>query len=811
MRGAIRSLVATPAVSSVIVLTLALGIGANTAIFSVVNSLLLRTLPVPAPGQLVTISSDYALGHGFRSGVGWNYEMWNRLQQLPPMFDGTLVWTQPTFNLSTRGEQQPARTLLVSGDFFRTLGVPPRLGRLISVDDDVRGGGKDGAIAVISYRFWQERLGGSAEVLGSKLSLEGAPFTIVGVTPREFLGVEVGLAFDVAVPLGTDPLIRGARSILDQKSAYTLVPLIRLKPDQSIEAATSALRSIQPNILGVAPDRLADVRPSFLKEPFVAVAAPTGTSDFSRLRVKYQQPLVTLLVLVGVVLLVACVNVASVLLARATGRRFEFGVRLALGAARRQLVSHLLLESVLLSVAGAVLGLVLAGWISRALVAQLSGLDTQLVFNLEPDWRVLGYTALASLATAILFGTAPAFRATSAPPAVALRASGGARSMSEGPARLTSSLIVIQVAMSVMLVVAAGLLIRTFGHLLDVPLGFDSRRVLIVSVDTARARVDSAARLPYFQQIADAVAHVPGVSGASASIHIPLSAANQAPILFKAERVESVVGPGFFGVYGTPFLAGRDFNPGDTASAAPVAIVNQAYARKFLPDRNAVGELADKRLIVGVVADAVFATIRSGVRPTIYVPLAQSVGVGPSDRTAAHVSVRTEEGSPGRLSWDVSAALEAVDSGLSFSFRPLQDYVDASVSQERVVAALSGLFGGLALLLAGLGVYGVTSYAVNRRRFELGIRLALGAQRLDVLRLILYRSLTIAAIGVAVGLAGAFATARYLEAMLFGIVPLDPLTFLLVAVGLLGVAFAAAFFPARRAMQIDPVVALRAE
>jgi putative ABC transport system permease protein len=811
MRGAIRSLAATPAVSSVIIITLALGIGANTAVFSVVNSLLLRTLPVPAPGRLVTISSDYALGYGFKSGVGWNYDMWTRLQQLPPMFDGVLVWTQPTFNLSTSGEQQPARTLLVSGDFFRTLGVLPRLGRLITVDDDVRGGGKDGAVAVVSYRFWQERLKGSPTALGSKLSLEGAPFTIVGVTPREFLGVEVGQAFDVAVPLGTDPLIRGARTILDQKSNFTLVPLVRLRPDQSIEAATAVVRSIQPNILGVAPDRLSDVKPSFLREPFVAVAAPTGTSDLSRLRVKYQRPLVTLLVLVGVVLLVACVNVASVLLARATGRRFEFGVRLALGATRRQLVAQLMTESVLLSTAGAVVGLVLAGWISRTLVAQLSALDTQLIFNLEPDWRVLGYTALASLATAMLFGTAPAFRATSAAPAVALRASGGARSMSEGRASLTGGLIVVQIAMSVMLVVAAGLLIRTFGHLLSVPLGFESTGVLVVSVDTARARVDPAARLPYFQQVADAIARVPGVSGASASIHIPLSTANQAPVLFKAERVESVVGPGFFGVYGTPLVAGREFNTNDNAGSPPVAIVNQAYVRKFFPDRNPVGEVADKRVIVGIAGDAVFATIRGGARPTIYVPLAQSAGIGAPGRTAAYVSVRTNAGSPGHLSRDVSAALEAVDPGLSFSFRPLQDYVDASISQERVVAALAGLFGGLALLLAGLGVYGVTSYAVNRRRFELGIRLALGAQRLDVLRLILLRSLAVAMIGVLLGLGGAFATARYLEAMLFGIVPLDLLTFLFVAAILLGVACAAAFFPARRAMQIDPVVALRAE
>jgi putative ABC transport system permease protein len=811
MPGAIRSLLSTPAVSLVIVMTLALGIGANTAIFSVVNSLLLRPLPVPAPGRLITISSDYALGHGFKAGVGWNYAMWTRLQQLPPLFDGVLAWTQPTFNLAASGEQQPARALLVSGDFFRTLGVLPRMGRLITMEDDVRGGGKDGAVVVVSYRFWQERLNGSTDALGSKLSIDGVPFTIIGVTPREFLGVEVGQAFDIAIPLGADPLIRGARTLLDQKSNYSLVLLVRLKPDQSIDAATAALRSIQPQVLGVAPKRMVDVSPAFLKEPFVAVPAPTGTSDFSRLRRQYQQPLVTLLVLVGVVLLIACVNVASVLLARATGRRFEFGVRLALGATRRQLVSQLLVESLLLSAAGAMVGLLLAWWISRALVAQLSGLDSHLVFNLEPDWRVLVYTALTSLVTAILFGTAPAIRATGAPPAVALRGAGGARSMSEGGARLTSGLIVLQIALSLMLVVAAGLLIRTFGHLLRVPLGFDSSRVLIVLVDTARAQVDAGARLPYFQRVADAVASVPGVARAAASMHIPLSAANQSAVLAQADRVESVVGPGYFRVYGTPLVAGRDFGPEDAASAPPVAIVNQAYARKFFPDRNALGEIADKRTIVGISGDAVFATIRGGVRPTSYVPLAQSAGMGPPGRTATYVSVRADAGSPSRLTRDLSTALATIDPELSFSFRPLQEYVDASVSQERVVATLAGLFGGLALLLAGLGLYGVTAYAVSRRRFELGIRLALGAQRLDVLRLILFRTLAITGAGVVLGLMGAFFTARYLETLLFGIVPLDPLTFVAVAAMLIAVAFGAAFFPARRATRIDPVVALRAE
>jgi len=811
LRMAIRALRSTPAVSAVVVLTLALGIGANTAIFSVVNSLLLRTLPVPEPGRLATISSDYALAHGFKSGVGWNYEMWTRLLQLPPVFDGVLMWSQPTFNLARSGEKDPARTLLVSGSFFSTLGIQPRLGRLLTVKDDVRGGGKDGPVAVISHRLWQERFGGSADTIGRNLTLDGAPFTVIGVTPPEFLGIEVGQAFDVAIPLGTEPLILGKRSSIDERRSFTFVVLVRLKPGQSLEAATAVLRSIQPAVLGVAPERLADVRPPFLREPFVAVAAPTGTSDFSRLRVQYERPLLTLQVLVGLVLLIACVNVACVLLARAAGRRHEMAVRIALGAGRRQLVPQLLIESVLLAAAGATVGLLLASWGGHALVSQLSGFDTQVTFNLRPDWRVLGFTIAIALATAILFGTAPAFRATNVQPLSALRGPRGSRGTSGGSARLTSGLTVLQIALSLMLVVAAGLFVRTFGRLLNVPLGFDSGRVLVATVDTARAGIDPGDRLSFYERLAEAVSRVPGVAHAAASMDTPLSRARQAPVLLKAERVESVVAPGWFPTYGTRLVAGRDFSPEDSAGAPRTAIINQAFARKFLPDRNALGEITEGRTIVGIVGDAVFATVRGGVRPTLYIPLAQSAGKGMPGRTEVQISMRSAAGPPALLGKQVSAALNAVDPGLSYTFRTLQEYVDASVSQERIVARLAGLFGGLALLLAGLGLYGVTSYTVSRRQFEIGIRMALGAQRTHVMRLVLVRSCAITATGLILGLAGAIATTSYLEALLFGVVPLDRPTFIAVACLLAIVAATAAGIPAQKATRIDPLLALRAE
>ena len=808
LRMAIRSLRATPVVSNVVVLTLALGLGANTAIFSVVNSLLLRTLPVPEPGRLVTVSSDFALGHGFKAGAGWSYEMWTRMQQMPALFAGALLWSQPTFNLARGGEKEPARTLLVSGSFFSTLGVQPHVGRLLTLEDDVRGGGKDGPVVVISHRLWRERFGGAANTVGSSLTLEGAPFTIVGVTPPEFLGIEVGRGFDVAVPLGSEPLILGKRSAIDEKRSFTFVVLIRLKPEQSIGAATAALRSIQPAVLGVTPEHMKDVKPGFLTEPFVAVPAPTGTADFVRPRL--QRPLLTLLVLVGLVLLIACVNVASVLLARATARRHEIAVRLALGATRRQLIPQLMLESLLLSGAGAALGLSFATWGSRALVAQLSMLDTELLFNLAPDWRVLGFTIAISAATAVLFGTAPALRATSVHPISALRGR-GARGTSEGSARLTNTLVSLQIAVSLMLVVAAGLFIQTFRQLLTVPLGFDSNRVLIASVDTARSRAAEADRLAFYQRLADAVRGVPGVEHAAASMDTPLSPARQSPLLAKAEWVQSVVAPGWFAAYRTRIVAGRDFTAEDSAGASRVAVVNQAFARKFFPDRNALGALTEGKTIVGVAGDAVFATVRGGTKPTVYTPLAQSAGIGMPGRTAVNISIRAAAGRPTRLAPSVSAALTMVDPDLAFSYRPLQELVDASISQERILARLAGLFGGLALLLTGLGLYGVTSYAVSRRQFEIGIRMALGAGRRHVLSLVLVRSLAITAAGVTLGIAASVATTRYLATLLFGVSALDPVTLTGVALLLIAVAAGAALIPARRATRIDPMVALRAD
>jgi len=841
LRVAVRMLRAAPLVTGMAMLSLALGIGANTAIFSLVNSLLLRTLPVPAPERLVLLVSTGTPTPTSRR-TAWTSGLWEQIRQrATQLCDGAVAWSAGTegdrLNLSTAGgEVQAVDGAYVSGDFFTTLGVPAILGRTFTSADDVRGGGPDGPVAVISYGLWQRRFGGDAHVVGTSLVIERIPFTIIGVTPPEFFGVEVGRTFDVAVPLNAQGLIRGKDSALDDGS-YWLSILVRLKPGQSAEAATSLLRSVQPQIREAVSSTLPPQAAQFfltdpLNDPLTLVPASLGTSQLRR---RYERPLLATLVIVGLVLLIACGNIANLLLARATGRRHELSVRLALGATRWRLVRLLLVEALVLAGTGALAGLVFARWASPMLVAQLSTSITRVTLNLSLDWRVLAFTVAVTGATAVLFGTAPAFSARRLGSIDALKEQARG-ALGDARTRLSSGLVVAQVVLSMVLIVAAGLLVGTFERLATVPLGFDADRVLTANVDVTRAPIDAANRVPFFDQLVAAVAAVPGVARAGASMAIPLGGNSlmdiidlpgapppqrePGPVPFWNSRMTMLnqITPGWLATYGTAVLAGRDVDERDAQGATPVALVNEAYVHKFLAGRDPLGATirfpgagtVPPRTIVGVVSDAVYISARDGARPTLYIPLAQRAPGGPAALTAhVNISVRPSVGAPALLAPRVAAALTGVDRHLTFTFRPLQDRVDAALTQERLVAVVAGFFGTLALLLAGLGLYGVTSYAVARRRAEIGLRMALGAGPAGVLRLVLVRVFLLVALGVILGTVVSWWSSQFIASLLYDIEPRDPVTLVSAAATLTAVSAIAGWLPAYRASRIDPAQVLR--
>ena len=832
LRLAVRSLRATPVVSVVAALSLALGIGANTAIFSLVNSLLLRALPVKEPAQLAIVTDDTD-----RGSYSWTNPIWEQIRDRRDLFDTAFAWSTSRFNLASGGETQFVDGIWASGGMFDTLGVPAMLGRTFTPADDARGGGPDGPVAVISYSFWQRRFGGSADALGQHLALDKVPFTIIGVTGPDFFGPDVGRAFDVAIPIGTEPLSRGKESALDQRSWWWLSVMARLKPGQFVDAGTAAIRGRQQQIRDATLPH--DWRPSdaadYLKEKFTLVPAGTGNSQLRRY---YERPLLTILVVVGLVLLIACANIANLLLARATARRHELSVRVALGASRWRLARQLLCESLVLATIGAGAGLLIASWASRLLVRQLSTQNNTVFLDLSFDWRVLAFTIGVTVATALLFGTAPALRASGVAPMEALKehgptfargASAGRRYGVGGRVSLASGLVVAQVALSLILVVAAGLFMRTFSSLTNLHLGFDRDRVLLVNVNVQRTEIPPADRLDTYHRIRDAVLAVPGVASAAVSFVTPVSGntwnnrvvvSGGVPL---GERQRSsnfnAVTPGWLATFGTPLIAGRDIGDGDRKGAPLVVLVNQVFAKKFLNGASPIGHTIETDPgspgttppfeIVGVVADAVYRSLREPVPATMYVPLAQFDDSRRPAPASMSVSVRSATGSPALLSRSVSAAITGVNRDLALTFRPLADQVDASLTQERLVAMLAGFFGALALLLAGLGLYGVTSYAVSRRRREIGIRMALGATPSGVVRLVLSRVTTLVGIGVAIGAGVSVWASTLVAPLLYGLEPRDPATLAAASIVLAAVGAAAGWLPAHRASRIDPAEVLR--
>ena len=762
VRVAVRMLRSTPLLTTVAVLSLALGIGANIAIFSFVDRLLLRTLPVKQPERLVVLSTSQRLGYR----APYSFATFDQIRQ-SQLFDGALAFANGSTKsaLTIGGETQLVDRFFVSGDFFATLGIPALLGRLFTPADDMPGGGVSGPVMVLSYRLWQERFGGSASVVGMPVTVDRTAVTIIGVTTPEFRGVEVGKTFDVAFPIHMQFKTRS--SFYDDEDTPYLTVMLRLKPAQSIAAASAALRAVQPQIRAAAMPKPSN--PEFLKDPLTLEPAGAGTSA---LRQRFERPLVMMFCLVALVLFIVCANLANLQLARGLARHHELSVRLAVGASRWRLARQVLTESLVMAMLGATAGLAFATWAMRALVAQLSTSTTPIALDLSVDWRALAFTATAMVATTLLFGLAPALRATHTAPIDALKEQG--RTVSEGRTALSNGLLVIQMALSLALVVAAGLFVRTFEQLGRVTLGFDRDRVLVANVNAQLVPDGDRKRL--YHQLVQAVAAVPGVAHAGGSINPPLVGTLFGEVVVStpgtppapdAQRIAQVnsITPGWLSAYGTAIRAGRDIDDHDTSAAGPVMLVNEAFVRRLFPGRDLVGTtlavtarlppngdfLIGSKTVVGIVGDAVYRSIRDPVQPTIYMPLAQWGDDVALPYTNFFMAIQSSTAFPTRLTRSVTAALIAVNPDVSLTFRPLTDQVNDSLVQDRVVAVLSGFFGGLALLLAGLGLYGVTAHAVARRRTEIAIRMALGAAPVGVVRLVLSRVSKLIAVGVVAG------------------------------------------------------------
>ncbi len=814
IRDAIRGLRKSAGVSAVVIGTLMLGIGANTSLFSIFNSLIVRPLPVRDPGSLALLTSG-----------SWSYPVWQQIKlRETDLFDGSFAWSRETFNLAQGDRPVAVDGAYVSGGFFDVLGVRAFRGRMLTPADD-SAGLPNGPVAVISYRFWRQHFAGADDAVGRQLTVhpQHLSFIIVGVMPPGFSGADVGRMADVMLPFAAEPIMKGRESVLEVVGQSWLEIMVRLKPGQSIEHANAALQGVQPQIrAAVVPRLIAD--PAFVKRylthPLTLAPSAAGAS---RLRGQFETPLFAMVVAVGLVLLVACANIASLLLARALARRGEFSVRLALGGSRWRLARLLFIESLLLAVIGATLGLVFAKWSSALLVQQLG---STVALDLSLDWRVLVFTVTLTCLCAISAGMAPMAGVKSVAPGDALKSAG--RSIA-GDRRFAvrGALVVAQLAVSFILVIAAGLFLRTFASLSQLPLGFVPEPLVVVQVNLLASGIPREERSTCVARLRDAAAAMPGVRSASASVVRLLNgggwfsnnrvAVGDGPMLPEDNRRRvwrDAITPGWFETMGIPLLSGRDFNDRDRIGGPPVAVVNEAFARRYLPAQRVIGQTlrmdsdnGPRYEIVGVVADAVYTAPRDGMLPTLYVPLAQRE---PQEwGSNAVITIKTMSGQRAFVERDVATALTQADPKIVFTSRTFDQMVEATAIQERLVAMMSGFFGALALLLAGLGLYGMVAHAVSARRTEIGLRMALGARPGGISRLVFRRVGVLIAAGLALGVAGSWWAARFVAPLLFQVDARDPRTFSGTAVVLVAVAVLAAWVPARRAARLDPASVLR--
>jgi len=833
LRYAVRTLKKSPGFTTVIALTLALGIGANTAIFSVVNVVLLKMLPVKEPEQLVLLSHTSR----FRDRDNFWYSTYERFRDNDQTLSGALAYYPLRLIVSMDGQSEPSiNGQLVTGNYYAVLGVDAVLGRTISSDDDRALGAHP--VCVISDGYWLRRFGRDPAVIGKTIHLNGFPFTVIGVTPPEFFGLEVGCSMDISVPATMrEQLIPGICCDRSLDGRFRI--LGRLRPEATMEQAQASLgllyRQQITDLFGRAANnpKAKKTEPADLGERLMVAS---GSKGLSALRRQFSQPLFVLMNVVALLLLIACANVAGLMLVRGVGRRKEIAVRLVLGASRLRLARQLLTESVLLAGLGSLLGVVFAWWGTRLFLPLMSQEDIPPHLSLNPDFHIFGFTAVVVVLTGMLFGLAPAYLSTRVDLQSKLKLD--SQRMSGRSARLGFGhvTVIAQVALSFVLLVGAGLFVRSLQKLRQVDTGYARENVLVLKLEPVGSEHKRLVRLQLtalYDELVRRVEALPGILQASLVGYSPITrgewlvrgqsperASN--PIYVEGYTPQSnedmsvnwmQVYPNSFAALGIAFMFGRDFNTQDTDESKEVAIINESMARRFFGGKSPVGRHFGFALpfrsgeieIIGVVKDAKYKDLRETVRPMFYLPFSQS-GTGYGQMTLV---VRTA-GNPSLIAAAVRREARALDPAMPmFQAESLAAQVDASLAQERLVATLSSVFGLLALLLACVGLYGVMAYDVARRTHEIGVRMALGASARRVVQLALGETLRLAGIGAVIGLGAALAATRLVKSLLFGLQPHDPLTIGLAVVVILAVATVAGYLPARRASRVDPMVALR--
>ncbi|WP_446742488.1 ADOP family duplicated permease [Silvibacterium acidisoli] len=817
VRSAMRIFVRNPGFAFVVVATLALGIGANTAIFELLDAVLLQSLPVKKPQELAQVRVvDLSTARGNMSSgyPAVTNLIWEQLREDHEGFSGIAAWREADFSRDSGGDARFVNGLYVSGDFFNVLGVMPVAGRLFTPQDDRPGCGFPGA--VISYGFWQREFGGRP-ALGQKLKLNDKSVEVIGITPQKFFGVAVGDNFDVAVPVCSQPYLE-TRNVLNSSTDWWISVIGRVAPASSVQQIAAHLKSASPAIFAstLRPGYPAESVKNYLKMQLTAEPSAAGVS---MLRQTYSDPLRFLLGIAGLVLLITCANLASLMLARTTARERDMAVRLAIGAGRWRLIRLVLGESLLLSLAGALAGAALARALSRALLAYL---DISLDFRL--DWRLFAFLLGVSFLTCLLFGLGAAMRASRTSPGAAMKAGSHSMTSSRGRLGFRGALVVSQMALSLVLLFSALLFTQSLRNLLLENPGFEAKNVLIARLDLNRLHTPVEGRAIFQRQLLDRVRAIPGVESASDTNVVPLGGSGWNNEVWvdgrnSTQRINSnfsAVSPDYFRTLRVSILAGRDFNDHDNTQSPRVAVINESFARKLGLGANPTGARFWRQAtpstpeqdfqIVGLVKDTKYHSVRGAFEPIAYLALAQD---GPPD-TSMQLLIRSRLPMEG-MEQALRLTLNGVSSEISFDFNGLQDQIQQSLQAERLLATLSGFFGVLAVVLAVTGLYGVMSYTVAERSSEIGIRMALGAQRSSITGMILRKAAALLAVGLVLGAGLSLAVASAASALLFGLKPRDPATLAGASLLLAAATVVASLVPSMRAANVNPVESLRTE